>query len=59
MIGRNNIRIMQHSEDLTAPPKKQECSPLPMLPDVSDTENQQRSDHGLLFLQVCLFRIGK
>ena len=30
-----------------------------MLPDVSDTENQQRSDHGLLFLQVCLFRIGK
>lgn len=26
-----------------------------MLPDVSDTENQQRSDHGLLFCKYAYF----
>ena len=32
MIGRNNIRIMQHSEDLTEPPRNKNVHPYQCCP---------------------------
>ena len=55
MIGRNNIRIMQHSEDLTEPPRNKNVHPYQCCPMFQTRKTNSDSIMDCFFCKYAYF----